>query len=111
MNGRIEKLRQEMDDASAASFLVSNPINVRYLTGFESSNAFLLLKHGEALLLTDGRYIEAARGVAGVEAVIVDREFAAGVAQVLPELAEPPVAFEADHLTYTRHENLAAAGV
>ncbi|HYY33576.1 MAG TPA: Xaa-Pro peptidase family protein [Gaiellaceae bacterium] len=111
MNGRIERLRQEMDDASAASFLISNPINVRYLTGFESSNAFVLVQHEQVVLLTDGRYIEAARAVEGVEARLVDREFAPGVATELPALAEPPVAFEADHLTYSRHQILAAAGV
>jgi Xaa-Pro aminopeptidase len=111
LNGRIQRLLQEMDDARAASFLVSNPINVRYLTGFESSNAFVLVKHKQVLLLTDGRYIEAARTVEGVEAVLVDREFTAGPARELPEAAEPPVAFEADHLTFGRFEALADAGV
>jgi Xaa-Pro aminopeptidase len=111
LTGRVERLRAELDGTEAASFLVSNPINVRYLTGFESSNAFVLVEHKRVLLLTDGRYVEAAREVEGVEAVLVDREFAPGAAQELPAIAEGPVAFEADHLTYGRHETLAAAGL
>jgi Xaa-Pro aminopeptidase len=43
VSARIELLRRELDDVGAASFLVSNPVNVRYLTGFESSNAFALV--------------------------------------------------------------------
>jgi Xaa-Pro aminopeptidase len=100
-----------MNDASSASFLVTNPVNVRYLTGFESSNAFVLVKEDEVLLLTDGRYFEAARAVEGVEALLVDREFTLGVAAALPGLADEPVAFEADHLTVYRHALLTARGL
>jgi Xaa-Pro aminopeptidase len=111
VNGRIDGLRSELESLGAASFLVSDPVNVLYLTGFASSNAFVLVKHDQVLLLTDGRYVEAARGVEGVETILVDREFAPGLARTLPEVAEAPVAFEADHLTYTRHERLAATRI
>jgi Xaa-Pro aminopeptidase len=111
LSQRVERLRAEFDAIGAASFLVSNRINVRYLTGFDSSNAFVLVKHKQVLILTDGRYIEAARGLAGEDAVLVDREFAPGVAAALPDLAETPVAFEADDLTVARHEALASSGV
>jgi Xaa-Pro aminopeptidase len=69
------------------------------------------VKRAQVLIFTDGRYIEAARGVDGLEAVLVDREFAPGVAAELPEAAEPPLAFESDHLTVSRHATLAASGL
>jgi Xaa-Pro aminopeptidase len=108
LNGRVERLRAEFE---VASFLVSNPVNVRYLTGFPSSNAFVLVEHERVLLLTDGRYIEAARGVEGVEAVLVDREFEPGAVAALSKLVDGAMAFEADHLTYARHAALAAVGL
>jgi Xaa-Pro aminopeptidase len=113
LSQRVERLRAEFDAIGAASFLVSNRINVRYLTGFDSSNAFVLVKHEQVLVLTDGRYIEAARGLAGegVDAVLVDREFAPGLAAALPELAEVPLVFEADDLTFARYEALASSGL
>jgi Xaa-Pro aminopeptidase len=111
VNQRVERLRAELEGLGAEGFLVSNPVNVRYLTGFESSNAFVLVKHKHLALLTDGRYIGAARKVEGVEAMLVDREFAPGVAAALPGLAEGSVAFEADHLTVARHATLAASGL
>ena len=107
----MERLRAELDGLGVASFLVSNPINVRYLSGFESSNAFVLVKHKQVLLLTDGRYIEAARAVERVEPVLVDREFTPGVAAALPGIADGPMAFEADNLTFARYSVLAESGL
>ena len=43
MNERIERLRGELGGLGAATFLVTNSVNVRYLTGFDSSNAALLV--------------------------------------------------------------------
>jgi Xaa-Pro aminopeptidase len=111
LNGRVERLQGEFERLQVASFLISNPVNVRYLTGFESSNAFVLVEHKRVLLLTDGRYIEAARGLEGVEALLVDREFGPGAVAALSQLAAGPVAFEADHLTSARHTALAVAGL
>jgi Xaa-Pro aminopeptidase len=111
MKHRIERLRAELGDLGAESFLVSDPVNVRYLTGFESSNAFVLVKHKQIVLLTDGRYIGGAREVEGIEAMLVDREFTPGVAVALPGLVEGATAFEADHLTVVRHATLAGSGI
>ena len=110
MTARIERLRAELDSLGAASFLVSDAVNVRYLTGFQSSNAFVLVKDNDVLLLTDGRYIEAARQIEGVEAVQLERDLAAALGPRLRELGEPPVAFEADKLTYSGHQLLAQGG-
>jgi len=111
VNGRVERLRAEMEQLEIASFLVSNPVNVRYLTGFESSNAFVLVKHEEVVLMTDGRYAEAARAVEAVEIQIVERDFLPGVATELGRLADAPVAFESDHVTVARHADLLSTGV
>jgi Xaa-Pro aminopeptidase len=115
MNARVERLRAELDGLGAGSFLVSHPVNVRYLTGLDSSNAFVLVKHKQLLVFTDGRYAEAARGVAegtkDVEVVQLDRDLASALAPRLGELAEAPVAFEADVVTFAAHATLATGDV
>lgn len=109
MTERLERLRAELDRIGAGTLLVTQPTNVRYLCGFESSNAALLITRSRALLLTDGRYIGAARALAGMETVQLERELALDLGQRLGELAESPVAFEADHLTVAQHLSLGAA--
>ena len=108
---RLATLLAELEGLAAATFLVSNPVNIAYLTGFESSNAVVLAAPDRTLLLTDGRYVEAARGIGGVQAVHAERDLAAYLGRRLAELVEPPVAFESNHLTYAAYDAIAAAGV
>jgi Xaa-Pro aminopeptidase len=110
VNG-VERLRGELGRLGAASFLVTDPVNVHYLTGFESSNAATLVRADRVLLLTDGRYLAAAGGVVGVEAVDAGRNLATFLGERLGDLAEPPVAFEADHLTYADYGSIARTGI
>ena len=111
MNGRVDRLRVQLERLEVASFVVSNPVNVRYLTGFESSNAFVVVRGHEVVLLTDGRYAEAARQVEGVELTVVERDFLPGLAAWLAQVADGPVGFESDDLTVARHADLQTAGV
>jgi Xaa-Pro aminopeptidase len=58
-----------LGEALESPLLVTNLTNVYYLTGFDASNAALLVEPGGgAQLYTDFRYIEAARAIEGVEA-------------------------------------------
>jgi Xaa-Pro aminopeptidase len=71
-------------------------VNVRYLTGFESTNAALLVDADRAVLFSDFRYAERARDVEGVDFEETKRY----IYSDLPALLPPRVAFEADGMTY-----------
>ena len=67
---RLAALGERID----TPLLVTNLVNVRYLVGFESSNAALLVQPGgETTLYTDFRYDEAAKSIADVEVVMTKR--------------------------------------
>ncbi len=53
-NKRIERLRQRLDEPLLITFLP----NIRYLTGFTGSNAFVFVSDKDFVLITDGRYGE-----------------------------------------------------
>jgi Xaa-Pro aminopeptidase len=111
MRQRLERLRRRLGELDVAALLVSDGTNVRYLTGFASSNAWLLLDAERAWLLTDGRYIEAASSVDGVEPIGAKRNLAADLESRLPSLTGGPVGFEADRMTVSVHAKLAGSGV
>jgi Xaa-Pro aminopeptidase len=101
---RLERLRKRLDER----LLVTNLVNIRYLTGFDASNAALLVEpRGTATLYTDFRYIESAREVAGVKAQQTKRALLADLAERL----EGRLAFEADALPYTQVETLRGGGL
>jgi Xaa-Pro aminopeptidase len=97
---RLEQLGRELK----SPLLVTNLVNILYLTGFESTNAALLVRpRGETTLYTDFRYIEIARDIRGVEVEMTKR---AVIADIGPRLTGT-VQFEADALPYSQWEQLA----
>jgi Xaa-Pro aminopeptidase len=87
--------------------LVTAPVNVQYLTAFESSNAALVVDEERARLFTDFRYAERAREVEGVDFEETPRYIYTDLAERLPRR----IAFEADALTYANYELLREGGV
>lgn len=58
MNRRIVQLRKAMATEKLDGFLVTNLLNVRYLTGYTGSNGAVLVSHKGAWFYTDFRYKE-----------------------------------------------------
>lgn len=70
---RLPKVRAALADAACDALVVSNLVNIRYLTGFTGSNAVLLVRPDDLLFVTDGRYDQQSReqlAAAGVDADI-----------------------------------------
>jgi Xaa-Pro aminopeptidase len=103
MNDRVERLRAKLEDP----LLVSDPVNVRYLCGLDSSNAALFVESERVRLFTDFRYGESARAVEGVEFVETKRD----LFQSLADKLTGRVGFEATSVTYERHARLHAGGL
>ena len=103
MNARVERLRAKLEEP----LLVSDPANVRYLSGLSSSNAALLVDEERVQLFTDFRYAESARTVEGVDFVDARRD----LFQTLSELLSGPIGFEASSLSFERYSRLHAGGV
>jgi Xaa-Pro aminopeptidase len=82
-------------------------VNVRYLTGFESTNAALLVEPDRAVLFSDFRYAERAREVEGAEFEETKRYMYSD----LPALLPPRVVFEADAMTYANYDQLRRGGL
>ena len=103
MLDRIARLRELLEEP----LLVTNLVNVLYLTGLESSNAALLVEPQRARLFTDFRYIEGAQAVAGVEAVLTKRSLIGWLADEL----DGRVGFESNVLPWSFAEELRQGGV
>jgi Xaa-Pro aminopeptidase len=108
-DARRTRLRALLAERELAGLLVSNLINVRYLSGFTGSNAALLVTAQDAVLATDGRYItQSAAQSPDIERVIVR-----GVATELTETAAKrgltTLGFESHHVTVEAHGALTKA--
>ena len=102
MTGRIDRLRARLEEP----LLVTNLVNIRYLCGFDSSNAALFVEPDRARLFTDFRYIASAREAEGVEAVETRR----ALIHHLTELLSGRVGFETT-LPYEQYQVLERGGL
>ena len=110
--GRVERLRTSIDGAGCDALLVTHLTNIRYLTGFTGSAAFLLVRPDGLTFVTDGRYEEqsaAQLAAAGVTADVVigrsqalQREALAGVAATTGRLG-----LEAEHVSWAEQQRYA----
>jgi Xaa-Pro aminopeptidase len=103
VNERVERLR----DTLAEPLLVTNLTNVRYLTGFQSSNAVLLVEPDRTRLFADFRYATAAQEVPGVEFEETKRDVLGDLATRL----SGRVGFEPAHVSYNSYEKLRGGGL
>jgi Xaa-Pro aminopeptidase len=111
MRGRGDRLEKLLAERELDRILVTDLVNVRYLTGFTGTNGACICGAGVRLFLTDFRYTErAAAEVKGWETVTVEADWLGGIAERL----EGKVGFEDDHMavrTLAKLEEKLADGI
>ncbi len=107
---RRDRLRAALATLDADAALITNLVNVRYLTGLASSNAALLVPaEGDAVLATDSRYALTARRECPDLELLVERMAETVLAGLAVERGARWVAFEDHEVTVERHAALEAA--
>ena len=61
MKLRINKLRNILRREKLDAILISNPQNIRYISGFSGTDSYCLLTLHDSFIVTDFRYDEQAR--------------------------------------------------
>jgi Xaa-Pro aminopeptidase len=76
LKSRISKVKEALKVKNTDAFLVTKTENKFYISGFSSSNFYILLTESKDYLLTDFRYIEAAKALSDTfEIVRIDNEY------------------------------------
>ena len=103
MSERVERLRGLLPEP----LLVTDVVNVRYLTGFASSNAAVLVEPDRVRVFADFRYAEQGRRLVGAEFVEVGRNLFAALAEAL----SGRIGFESEEVTFAEYETLRGGGL
>jgi len=84
---QLKKLQSKLSESNIPGLIVSNISNVRWVSGFTGSSAFVLVSPTEAVFITDGRYIlQSANEVKEMPIEITTNE--RGLTDILKERAE-----------------------
>ena len=121
---RISRLQQRLRRRKLQAFLVTQPENRRYLSGFtaldhsiqESSGALLVPARGAPLLLTDSRFqLQAEQECSGLTISLYRRGLASLLCHLLPDMQVRRLGFESHYCLYGTavrlKDRLAEAGI
>lgn len=115
MNDRISRLRKELVEQQLDGVLISQGNNIRYLSGFTSSDCVLVITASAAILVTDSRYWEQAiRQAPDFDLAKVTETTNATLARAVADLGIKRLGFESHNLTvktYTEYKQALAATI
>lgn len=103
---RIDALRAQFTQWEVDAFLVTNPSNRRWLSGFSGSAGSLLITPTAVLLSTDSRYWEQAALQAPDYEIIRDGRLPADLAAFIGRAGSGTIGIEANHLTLAAAQKL-----
>ena len=107
MSERGERLLDQVRERELDVLLVTDLVNLRYLTGFTGTNAAALVGPEQRTFLTDFRYLsQSAEEVPDWDRQIASNDLLAGVARAVPEGVELRIGFDDAHLAVKSHEHL-----
>jgi Xaa-Pro aminopeptidase len=107
---RLERLRGELAARELDGFLVTDILNVRYLSGFTGSDAVALVTTDDAILITDFRYAEqSAAECPGMILELVESHWAPGAQRSIEKHDCRRIGFETHQLSYHDWSVLSAA--
>jgi len=103
---RADRVAGRLGEHEADALLVTNLVNVRYLTGFTGSSAMAVVGPETRRFITDFRYVERARSeVDGFDHERAPQDFAAALAEGWPE-GPVRLGFEDHHVSVRQHARL-----
>lgn len=101
MEDRIERLRARMRELGLTAFLITAPVNLRYLFGFTGSNGMGLITSDLCFFATDWRYRDQIREeVRNAEILVVQRDLLAAFKNRQILKSGDRLGFEAPHLSF-----------
>ena len=108
LDTKLSRIREALADHGAEALLVTEPANVRYLSGFRApEDGRVLVTFESAVLVTDGRYV----AQAGEESKLPVEIFQDSWTDHLKtKLGRRTLAFEAENVTYALFETLQKLG-
>lgn len=107
MNDRILDLKQQLKQHNIQGMIISNPVNIKYLTNLEAEGVFLV-NLNENIFLTDSRYTEGVNNQLTIEDEIVVYDYKDLTEDDYENFFQGPenVGFEENYVVYSEYKRL-----
>ncbi|MDO9574846.1 MAG: Xaa-Pro peptidase family protein [Candidatus Contubernalis sp.] len=103
---RLRKFREKLIEKNLDAFLITNPVNCRYVSGFSGSTVNLLIGLQEAFLITDFRYAQQAEEEAPLFTLISRGPILSSLEELCKDYPFKNIAFEQNYMTVYGFQSL-----
>lgn len=109
-NCRLNEIQRHLSESGIEAFLVSDLLNVRYLSGYTGSSARLLITPDDAYIITDSRYeMQTAIECADFTLVLIDGQWEATAVTLIKDIDPKTAVFEGNALNYLEWYSITSA--
>ena len=108
MNKRVQAFLAKMQEKELDGIIINNLKNVYYLTGFWGSNGTVFISRDRQVLVTDSRYIIAAKQETSDFEIVADRDELAVIADIVKDMGLSRIGFE-DEISVSYYHRMQAA--
>lgn len=107
---RLRRLRVPVNEKELDVLLISQPENIRYLSGFTGSSGWLLISEQNAVLATDFRYVEQAkRESPDFDITQTKQQLRDWLPDIVSDFGWHKLGFEANFISYDSYQKLSEA--
>ena len=107
---RLRKLQTAITEKGLDALLISQPKNLLYISGFGGSSGWLFISEHKAILATDFRYVEQAKGESpDFEIIQTKKELHDWLPGLVSDLRWHKLGFEANFISYDSYHKLSEA--
>jgi len=104
---RLHRSRVLINEKGLDALLISQPDNVRYLSGFTGSSGWLLISERNAVLATDFRYVEQAEKESpDFEIIQVKQQLCDWLPGIVTDFRWRKLGFEANYISYDSYHKV-----
>jgi len=108
MTYRLAKLKNTLKKRGLGSFLITNPVNVYYMSGLRTDISSLLITKEDDFIITDFRYKEDAEKIQDFKVRLIDGSFRDTLKKLLKDTGIRQAGFEGNHLPFINAAGLKA---
>lgn len=98
------KIQEELDKKKLDGFLITNPVNRNYLTGFTGSAGYLLITREKIYFITDRRYIEQAKLEVHGFKIIITSDYFKKICEIIINEKIKKLGYEYNNMLVSQYE-------
>jgi Xaa-Pro aminopeptidase len=106
---RLNKLKNTLKKEGIDALIITNPVNVYYMSGFRTDVSSLVISKNANIIITDFRYRQDAEEISGFMTLTIENSFKKTLNRALKDEGVKKLGFEASHLSYSGAQDLKTA--